>query len=525
MAPVSSAALLLSLVLLGPAAARAQACGNASFPAKTPNIECQGLSAQPSATSRDACQAACCAAGADACGVWQWCAPDAPCFSGTGGVSCWLGQAPASQCVDNGEGWTGAARSAATCGAATFAVATPDIECFGLTANPFATTRDACVAACCAAGASQCSTWQYCDTGNAALGCTQTGTANNVSCWLGHPVGDANNQVCHAGPGWVGGIRGAPPVVGQYYAVVPVNASTGFPTNLAARHCNSMVSADPYRGLGNQDFYFRAVAGVNDNADSVSLQPYNYYFDAVGAVASSDANPFAALSIARFPEVDADALSWVVTPGLDNAAFFSLKTQSTDPAKAGQYMSVASPSSVQCQYNGPVGDFLLAPGNSVPGVTPAGNTSAGAVLVTRTFMFIPISLQQDVRWTQEHHDAQNSGNSAWDGPGESTGVCVEQMIKDDPLAVGERTARFFSTGVTSAADSWWFGGDSSDTLFMLEDLEVAQQNDDSWQSWTLNMTAVLGVANPAAPYGIVGSPAVLFPPDYQTAAYLSLIHI
>lgn len=54
---------------------------------------------------------------------------------------------------------------------------------------------------------------------------------------------------------------------------------------------------------------------------------------------------------------------------------------------------------------------------------------------------------------------------------------------------------------------------------MLEDLLVARQNEESWQSWSINLTAYLGLGvngmpPPATPYGIVGAPAAMFPADF-----------
>ena len=54
---------------------------------------------------------------------------------------------------------------------------------------------------------------------------------------------------------------------------------------------------------------------------------------------------------------------------------------------------------------------------------------------------------------------------------------------------------------------------------MLEDLLEGQQGDEAWQSWSLNLTSVLGIASPAAPYGIVGAPAAAFPQNFQTVNY------
>lgn len=54
---------------------------------------------------------------------------------------------------------------------------------------------------------------------------------------------------------------------------------------------------------------------------------------------------------------------------------------------------------------------------------------------------------------------------------------------------------------------------------MLEDLLVARQNEESWQSWSINLSAYLGLGvngkpPPATSYGIVGAPAAMFPADF-----------
>ena len=59
---------------------------------------------------------------------------------------------------------------------------------------------------------------------------------------------------------------------------------------------------------------------------------------------------------------------------------------------------------------------------------------------------------------------------------------------------------------------------------MLEDLLVARQNEESWQSWSINLTAYLGLGvngkpPPATPYGIVGAPAAMFPADFALDAH------
>jgi len=387
-----------------------------------------------------------------------------------------------------------------TCDANSFGKKTNGTQCYGLTAFPLAKTSDECISACCNEGPEDCSTWQFCPEGAA---CQPQGLS---SCWLGQPT-QVNCQE-QGGAGWIGGIRGTPPEKGSYFSIVPVNPSTGLPLSppSAIRHCNSVVSVDPFNG--NPDFQFKVLGPLSDLTDpaAISLQPYNYFFDFIGAVTD---DPFGVMHIANTDTkgVMPLDLSWIVTPGLDNAAFYSLL--STSKNRTGQYLTMSSNPTVPCTYNNPIGDVTTA----LPGSTVAAN----GTVISQTFMFVKLTLTQSIVWTREHHDAQNSGYSAWDGPAESSSICLEQMIKDDPLS--PNTARFLSSGITSAVDSWWFGGNTDDTLYLLEDLLVSQQNDETWQSWTLNLTKVLGVSSPAAPYGIVGSPAYLYPSDYNTPSY------
>ena len=325
--------------------------------------------------------------------------------------------------------------SAQTCDASSFPIATPGVQCYGLSAEPDATTVEQCALACCALGTAACSTWQFCPAG--------AGCSSPSACWLGQPVGDPNANVCRASAGWTGGIRGTPPTVGAYYAIVPVNASSGLPLNSAARHCQSGVSADPYEGIGDQDFNWRAIEAVNDDPNSVSFQPYNWFFN---YLSSPKSGSIPALIAARFTEAPSPGdLSWRVVPGLQNPNLFSLLSQSPS-YPAGAYATLSSAVTAPCAYNSPAGDLVLAPANS----PTAGNGST----VTQTFMFVPLQLRSSSLWTQERHDAQSSGFTDWDGPGESVAVCHEQMIKDDPLNLAD-TARFFSSGVTSAVDGWW----------------------------------------------------------------------
>ena len=472
-------------------------CSSASFSVSTPDIVCDGLSPQPGLTSEQQCIDSCCIQGSDYCGVYQFCSPSDPCYSGT---SCWTGPRYSTETCSAkpGSGWRGGMRQPQTCNANSFGKKTNGTRCFGLTAFPLAKTADECVTACCNEGPEDCSTWQFCPEGAA---CQPQSVSN---CWLGQPT----QVTCREedGAGWLGGIRGTPPEKGSYFTIVPVNPDSGLPLTSAIRHCNSVVSADPF--TGNPDFQFKVLGPVSDILDpaAISLQPYNYFFDFIGPVTN---DPFGVMHITNTdtPGVLPLDLSWIVTPGLQNAAFFSLLSTSLN--HTGQYLTMSSNPTVPCTYNNPVGDITTA----LPGSTLAGNGS----VITQTFMFVKLQLTQNIVWTREHHDAQNSGYSAWDGPGESTSICLEQMIKDDPQSPS--SARFFSSGITSAVDSWWFGGNTDDVLYMLEDLLVSKQNDDTWQSWTLNLTQVLGVTSPAAPYGIVGSPAYLYPSDYNTPQY------
>ncbi len=40
------------------------------------------------------------------------------------------------------------------------------------------------------------------------------------------------------------------------------------------------------------------------------------------------------------------------------------------------------------------------------------------------------------RWTQEHHDTRNSGNSGWIGPAEAPGVCRHTVSRRAPDSCG-----------------------------------------------------------------------------------------
>ena len=85
--------LLLLLVLLAlrgaPAAAAAYpACGAAKFSRNMSGVEVAGLALAPAATDATSCLAACCAAAAPQCSVWQWCPGGLECGAAPG---CWLG--------------------------------------------------------------------------------------------------------------------------------------------------------------------------------------------------------------------------------------------------------------------------------------------------------------------------------------------------------------------------------------------------------------------------------------------------
>lgn len=115
-------------------------------------------------------------------------------------------------------------------------------------------------------------------------------------------------------------------------------------------------------------------------------------------------------------------------------------------------------------------------------------------------------------WATEHHDTANSGASAWDGPGEAAAVCHTQLT---PRSLPG--SAFYSSGVTGSvsAEGWWLGGDSTDTLFLLQDLprrSAASTSagdddyDDDWQTFSINLGAFLGISSPATPFGIVAAP-------------------
>ena len=304
----------------------------------------------------------------------------------------------------------------------------------------------------------------------------------------------------------------ASPAVGAgYYMLQPIINGSVQPVGL--RHCTGIASFD--RNPAGGDFEWKLTEAADDDRAGVSLQPNNYFFDSLGWLQSPPVDSHAATNVTlgivspsgiggfRVPLAD---MSWWLVDGLDGSGLgFSLTTLSRNSAVAGYALSVTD--CVKCPFCGPgesyhVGDAVLAP----PGALTAGN---GTVL-TQTFSFVRVAdaaLGAGAPWATEHANAQNSGNNQGDGPGETYSTCRQQMLKTDPLAAG--APRFLSSGVTSIQDSWWLGGSSEDSLWLLEDLAVARQDDAAWQTFRLNLTAVLNVSDggPATPYGIVGAPA------------------
>ena len=94
-----------------PGAGQAEAC-TAGFPTNRTGQWCQSL--RPgSAKTPSLCRAECCES--PTCGIWQWCAPGAPCANTTGGTSCWLSSKPAqcsaaSPADPKSVGWQGESR-------------------------------------------------------------------------------------------------------------------------------------------------------------------------------------------------------------------------------------------------------------------------------------------------------------------------------------------------------------------------------------------------------------------------------
>lgn len=157
------------------------------------------------------------------------------------------------------------------CDSTSFPVSTPNLQCFGLTPSPTASSEAECVAACCALGSSACAVWQWCVEGSSCR-------PQTYPCWLGQPTHDSygGGAVCKNSSGWIGGLRATPPVVGLYYALVPVDPASGLPLAGSVRHCQSITSMDSY-SPGSPDFEWRAVEALSGDPSAISLQPLNYF--------------------------------------------------------------------------------------------------------------------------------------------------------------------------------------------------------------------------------------------------------
>ena len=369
-----------------------------------------------------------------------------------------------------------------------FPLPTVDEQCFGLSSYPLISTPDQCQQACCSLGEASCVAWQWCAPGAACQP-----TQKNASCWVGVP---GQSPGCKAAPGWIGGLRSTQPAQGQYYNLALINAS--LLSGLHIRHCDDFMSlkGDSRSGASVSDFVWRLVAGLDGSPNTVSLEASNYYFRYAGM--NINANSSTLIMGTEFPEYVADLsdLSFFLVPGLDDDRFFSLQIASSNPQYALKYATAASTNLGPCPETNTL-DLVLADGYA-PGVF-------NGVSLGQTFAFLPVSVIPAVSWHTEHHDAQNTGFSAWDGPGETTGgVCTEELIKTDPSSPTSPT--FLSSGVVSTADGWWYGGDSNDDLHLLEDLLVVRQNGETWNAWKLSLPSLLGISQPATPYGIRGSP-------------------
>ena len=280
---------------------------------------------------------------------------------------------------------------------------------------------------------------------------------------------------CSEGPG--GYAPASTPSVGAtYYMLQPVINGSVQPFGL--RHCTGIASFDANPDGG--DFEWRVTEGQDDDIVGISLQPNNYFFDSLGWLGQPPVDSYAATNLTlgivsasgvgglRVPLPD---MSWWLVEGLDNSGLgFSLKTHSKSSAVGGFVLTVTDCTFCPFCYKGAafhLGDAVLAPA----GATVAGN---GTVL-SQTFAFVPIAqkLGAGAPWSTDHANAQNTGNNQGDGPGETYSTCRQQMLKTDPLAAA--APRFLSSGVTSVQDSWWLGGSSDDSLWLLEDLAVAQQ--------------------------------------------------
>ena len=398
---------------------------------------------------------------------------------------------------------------AQTCDASSFPVPTPDEQCFGLYSIPLADESiEACIGTCCALGADKCSVWQWCpSTGD----CWATAGHH---CWLGEPTLNG----CREGKkGWVGGIRPTAPVVGSYYEVMPMNSTSAqfYPLSRGLRHCSSIMSADPPTIAPTADFQWRFVEAITSDAASFSLEAANYYFHyaAMLPIVDPAMNP-TTLSAARISEVaDPSDMTWrLVTPAIDGSGFYSIISASSNPAWSGLFLSVTASQTNECKHTDSFDLVLL----------PAGATIDffGNPVLSQSFGFFPVDVLSRASWTTEHANAQNNGFSSWDGPGEAESVCREEIIRDDPTNPDFGT-RFWSSGVTSAEDGWWFGGDSDNVVHMLEDVLVSESpGSEAFHEWTLNLAQSAGVT-PVTDFGIIGAPAAL--QDISTAKNLLFV--
>jgi len=220
------------------------------------------------------------------------------------------------------------------------------------------------------------------------------------------------------------------------------------------RNCASAVSADPNTNANAGDFEWRVVAALSGDASaqSFSLESSNSYLNYAGIVPATDTNPFS-LGTARPSAAPPADLSFSFEPALDGSGFFSIKTLSANASFAGQYVTLSSASTTPCAVGNKL-DLVLAPAGA-PAAAPPVTVAGGGVALTQSFAFLPVTVLSRAAWTTEHANAQNSRFSAWDGPSEAAGVCHEAIIRDDPAAPADGT-RFFSSGVTSTADGWWF---------------------------------------------------------------------
>jgi len=190
---------------------------------------------------------------------------DAPC-----GVECW--STPPSMARISSMFLAFSLLLAATsaqpsCSAASFPVSLPDLQFFSLSPYAPALSDVDCVAACCSLGNASCSVWQWCIPGSPC-----DPPQYGVRCWLGHPAGSGSSEIWQPSLGWIGGLRGVQPTTGKYYAIAPVSMSTGLPYNIAVRHCQGAISADPYMGPGNGDFEWRVTEAIDQDPQAISLQ-------------------------------------------------------------------------------------------------------------------------------------------------------------------------------------------------------------------------------------------------------------